>query len=604
MTEKEQNIFISWFPLYYGLAFIKHILAVFYEGSIVVDKKIDISGLFQEEKEEVFNKKAQGFMFDKIYIICPSDEIYKQNTQSSLGWRKTTYFERDEIVSEDKVFVEIVKDVIKQELDIKQEIKYIENKYPEYLEKWKLLLWRNIQHYPPTQQVWWLYNISNLPLEYKRRFEFVFIDDRSFDFVFDYEKIAYLLWENVKKIFQKNKKSFYIVNISLAPTSFVVSWFSLAFAQVFRQKYKFLLCQDIKNSRPKNRFQKFFIKEIKPNLISDISTKISLYDKKPISKRREIEEKKFQTTLKQGFSILLLGERGIGKSYIAENNISKGELVAVNCASFIDSHTAEAELFGYKKGAFTGAYEEKKGLIEFADGKYLFMDEIHTLPQDVQFKLMRAFATDSENNMTIRRLGETKEKKIKLKALIFASNRTIDQLRDILLPDFFDRIVQLVIQMPPLRQTPNEIIPAFEHIWKQLKFDEFYDYHKVIDQQLLNWLRNLPLYGNFRDLQKIAINYKVYLDFPSELKKKLTEKSAFEYTKKQFEKFLSKNEPIDNKYFFEDKTTSQMLKIFKKDMANWAIKRFGSANKASQHFKKIGEKITKESLYNWRNEKI
>ncbi len=304
---------------------------------------------------------------------------------------------------------------------------------------------------------------------------------------------------------------------------------------------------------------------------------------------------------------MLLGERGTGKSHIVNKyaNSENVKLIAANCASFIDSHIAESELFGYKKGAFTGAIKDKSGLIEQADGGILFLDEVHTLPKDIQFKLMRAFATDEENRMTIRRLGSTKEIKVKLKALIFATNKTIDELRDLLLPDFYDRIVQLVIELPPLRQTRNEIIPAFREIWKQLRFDELGYEFPQYDKPFLNWIKSLTLFGNYRDLQRIAMNYKAYLDFPDELKKLLPYKSAFDYTKEQLSKYMLNSElsQQENKYFSTNKTPKEMLTEFRQDLANWAIKTFGSAQQAVKHFESLGEKITKETLYYWRNAK-
>ena len=125
----------------------------------------------------------------------------------------------------------------------------------------------------------------------------------------------------------------------------------------------------------------------------------------------------------------------------------------------------------YTKGAFTGAYSDKKGLLEEANGCVLFLDEIHHLSKMVQAKLMKALQTDKDNNMSIRRIGSNKETKIKCR-LVFATNRTINELKKELLPDFYDRIVQHVVNIPPLRDTVEDRIQDWESIWENLHFLE------------------------------------------------------------------------------------------------------------------------------------
>ena len=101
--------------------------------------------------------------------------------------------------------------------------------------------------------------------------------------------------------------------------------------------------------------------------------------------------------------------------------------MTVNCGA-IPENLLESELFGHVKGAFTGAYSDKKGLLEEANGGVLFLDEIHHLSKMVQAKLMKALQTDKDNNMSIRRIGSNKETKIKCR-LVFATNRTINELK-------------------------------------------------------------------------------------------------------------------------------------------------------------------------------
>ncbi len=603
---KNETIFASWFPLYDGLPFVKHILAAFYDRIVDLNSRIDVRGLVQEEMEQVFYRRQSGFMFDKIYIITPSDEMFFQITSGTLNFIQLK-LHQDELISNSEIadiWFEVFEKVDTN--DFCGQIDYIRKNYPQKLQEFIRLYWRVINYLSPSQQILWLKRYSNLPEEYKQRFEFIFVNDLRPEERNDYEKILKLTSRYVEKITQKHKYANFVVNTGFQTSQFTVAWFLLASAGKLPKNTRFIEAYDVKNSRPNHKFQTFFIREYPANLISSLSEKINIYEE-PKTKPRKIAELKFQTYIEQGFAILLIGERGTGKSHIVNKFANKEnvKLIAANCASFIDSYIAESELFGYKKGAFTGAVRDKAGLIEQADGGILFLDEVHTLPKDIQFKLMRAFATDAENRMTVRRLGSTREIRVRLKALIFATNKTIDELRQLLLPDFYDRIVQLVVELPPLRQTPGEIIPAFEGIWRQLKFEELNYPFPSYDKALLNWIKSLPLFGNYRDLQRIAMNYKAYLDFPSELKKSLPYKSAFEYIKDQFSKYMLNAERSQqpNSYFSVTKTPKQMLAEFRRDLANWAIEIFGSARLAAEHFKSLGEQITEVTLYNWRNVK-
>jgi len=117
--------------------------------------------------------------------------------------------------------------------------------------------------------------------------------------------------------------------------------------------------------------------------------------------------------------ISLIGETGTGKellaNYIFEQKSSQGRLVIINCAA-IPVDLLEAELFGYAKGAFTGANQDKAGKIELADGGVLFLDEISELPKCMQAKLLRVL-----NDGEVYRIGENRGRKIAFK-LVTASN--------------------------------------------------------------------------------------------------------------------------------------------------------------------------------------
>jgi len=155
--------------------------------------------------------------------------------------------------------------------------------------------------------------------------------------------------------------------------------------------------------------------------------------------------------------VLLLGETGVGKEIFAKalwktSRRWNGPFVAVNCSA-IPHELLEAELFGYEKGAFTGATSSKEGLIESASGGVLFLDEIGDLPLPLQPKLLRVL-----QEKKVRRLGSTKEIHCNFR-LICATNRDIRRLvkEGLFREDLYYRISAVEIRIPPLRERKEDI---------------------------------------------------------------------------------------------------------------------------------------------------
>jgi DNA-binding NtrC family response regulator len=156
-------------------------------------------------------------------------------------------------------------------------------------------------------------------------------------------------------------------------------------------------------------------------------------------------------------SVLISGETGTGKEVMANaihkmsTRVQKG-MIAINCAA-IQPTVLESELFGYEAGAFTGAEKRKIGLMETADGGILFLDEIASMPLDMQVKLLRAL-----EDHTFRRVGGTKEVKVDVQVLA-ASNQNLqamveqNQFRE----DLYYRLKVIDIHLPPLRERTEEI---------------------------------------------------------------------------------------------------------------------------------------------------
>ncbi len=158
--------------------------------------------------------------------------------------------------------------------------------------------------------------------------------------------------------------------------------------------------------------------------------------------------------------VLIVGETGTGKELVARSiSLLRGEnFVAVNCAS-IPENLLESELFGYAKGAFTGADRNKPGLIEEAKGGILFLDEIGEMPLEVQAKFLRVL-----QDGRLRRLGETREREVDFK-LVSATNRdlSLEVEKGGFRRDLYHRISHFTIKIPPLRERKEDIIPLAEH---------------------------------------------------------------------------------------------------------------------------------------------
>lgn len=162
---------------------------------------------------------------------------------------------------------------------------------------------------------------------------------------------------------------------------------------------------------------------------------------------------------KSDLSILLLGETGVGKEVIATrvhalSGRSGAAFVKVNCAALVES-LLEAELFGYEKGAFTGANQAKAGLLESATRGTLFLDEVGEMPMQTQAKLLRALETGE-----ITRVGSTKSRTIDVR-FVAATNQDLSRAmqQGRFRQDLYFRLEGVVVRVPPLRERTAEIAP-------------------------------------------------------------------------------------------------------------------------------------------------
>ena len=167
-------------------------------------------------------------------------------------------------------------------------------------------------------------------------------------------------------------------------------------------------------------------------------------------------------------TVLLTGESGTGKELIARALYSQSprcarRFVPVNCGA-IPETILESELFGHRKGAFTGAVVDKKGLLEEADGGVLFLDEIGDMPGSMQVRLLR-FLQGGE----VRRIGDTTTRRVDVR-LVAATHRHLEEevAGGRFRQDFYYRINVVGVQIPPLRERPEDIVALAEYFLQRI----------------------------------------------------------------------------------------------------------------------------------------
>ncbi len=208
-------------------------------------------------------------------------------------------------------------------------------------------------------------------------------------------------------------------------------------------------------------------------------------------------------------NVLITGETGTGKEIIAraihENSErSKKPFIAINCSA-IPKHLLEAELFGYVKGAFTGALKDTPGKVELANGGTLFLDEIGDMPMELQTKLLR-FLEEKK----FYRIGDTKETYINVR-IIAATNRDLESLikEELFRADLYFRLAQITITVPPLRER-KEDIPELINYFISSANKELNTEVEGIEENALKEAMNYNWPGNVRELKNVI--YRAVLE--------------------------------------------------------------------------------------------
>ncbi|MCX5741101.1 MAG: sigma 54-interacting transcriptional regulator, partial [Proteobacteria bacterium] len=208
-----------------------------------------------------------------------------------------------------------------------------------------------------------------------------------------------------------------------------------------------------------------------------------------------------QRLQKTTLPVLLLGESGDGKEEVArtlhaQSPVASGPLVTLNCGAFPRELVA-SELFGHRRGAFTGATEARKGAFETADGGTLFLDEIGELPLDIQPLLLRVLETGE-----VRRVGEDSAHKVRVR-VVAATHRDLEAevAANTFREDLWFRLAVIKLAIPPLRERLDDIAPL------AAKFAIDAGLGDPLPGEIVEQLKARTWPGNVRELKNVVMSY-------------------------------------------------------------------------------------------------
>jgi two-component system response regulator PilR (NtrC family) len=199
-------------------------------------------------------------------------------------------------------------------------------------------------------------------------------------------------------------------------------------------------------------------------------------------------------------NVIILGETGCGKELIArhvhETSGCDGKFMSINCTA-LPGELLESELFGYCRGAFTGAYKTKKGIMEEATEGSLLLDEIGDMSLHLQPKLLRALDTKK-----FIPLGGTKP--VKLNARVIATTNKNLSDHKVFRPDLYFRLATVVITIPPLRERLDDVISLVNYFLGKIQ-EEFglTKFPTITDDKIYKILLKYSWPGNIRELQNV-----------------------------------------------------------------------------------------------------
>lgn len=247
-----------------------------------------------------------------------------------------------------------------------------------------------------------------------------------------------------------------------------------------------------------NALRKLALNAVQTQKIPQVASKHGLYGDSVamVSLRNQIRK-----LARSQSPIYITGESGVGKEVVAraihaESPRFDGPFIAVNCGA-LSEHLVESELFGHKKGSFTGADKDKKGLFQAADGGTLLLDEIADLPLSMQVKLLRAI-----QERAIRPIGAMHEIPVNVR-ILSASHKSLAALVDAgeFRQDLFYRLNVILLHVPPLRERRGDVAILVKVILERLNRDN--GRNVTITEGALRRLDHYAFPGNVRELENI-----------------------------------------------------------------------------------------------------
>ena len=267
-------------------------------------------------------------------------------------------------------------------------------------------------------------------------------------------------------------------------------------------------------------------------------------------------------------TVLITGETGVGKEVVAreihKNSPRKdAPYIKVNCAAIPES-LLESELFGYERGAFTGAQnKEKLGLFEIANSGTILLDEIGEMPINLQSKLLRVL-----QEKEIRRLGGTKSIQLDVR-VIAATNQKLEQQvsEGKFRQDLYYRLNVIPIQIPPLRSR-KEDIPLLINVFLH-KYNEKYNQTKYIEISAIELMQQYSWPGNVRELENIIEQLVVIIKEPA-------------IGSQNILKIIDNSDLLGDYFEKSDLTLKEAVDMVEKQVIEKALKTYGSTHKAAR----------------------
>ena len=244
--------------------------------------------------------------------------------------------------------------------------------------------------------------------------------------------------------------------------------------------------------------QHFHLLQENRNLRDQLASRYGMSNIVAVSKPMQEVFRVIERVANSSATILITGESGTGKELIAralhtQSGRSTGPFVAINCGA-IPSELLESELFGYEKGAFTGAHNSKKGLVEQADSGTLFLDEISELLPRLQVKLLRVL-----QERELQRVGGDRAIKVDVRVIAATNADLAERIRSgDFRPDLFYRLNVVSVRIPPLRERVDDILPLAHHFLRKHDGSQRITGVDTVAAQIL---RHYQWPGNVRELE-------------------------------------------------------------------------------------------------------